>query len=194
MHAQSPELTTGRAGREAFHEGCPELPGKKAPRVFPTLLQFVAKVTPNDNRFAGWASVLQTGPDAEWITGDRVLNSPPYFPMQIGELMRAAGREVARSPDFAWLEDVVEAAAAAYADNDSAAALREVTAPIAAPGSHPDKQKVPAILYARQLRWALSDGYARFIFRQHTTNLVDAAIAAYTTAPARTSDDLDDLE
>lgn len=147
--------------------GAPLIQGWSWPEKLPGLLSFIARVV-YDDTFKGWPYVYQTGPDPVYITGDRYSITPPRFPQNMGEILRAAGREIGRPKEFGWMEGAVESIAGQLLDKEKTEGfvlpdfLREKQAKLA------DKVKDP-----RHVRWCLKDALDRANLRRVRANLVD---------------------
>ena len=97
MHEQDPKDKVRKVDGETTVigtiAGCPMIKGWQWPEQLPSMFAFVAHVVWDDS-FAGWPWVYQTGPDPDYITGDRYSVTPPKFPQNLAEILRASGRNV----------------------------------------------------------------------------------------------------
>ncbi len=110
MHERAPAIVNGVAQR-----GGPKLPGK-LPESFPAACDVILRATPGSSSFGtklGWGNVYRCNPnDPAWVTGDRHCVTPDNAPMNIGEILRAAGYEIPRAPGMEWMDKAVESMAA----------------------------------------------------------------------------------
>lgn len=109
MHERAPALVNGVAQR-----GGPKLPGK-LPESFPAACDLILRATPGSSSFGaklGWANVYRCNPnDPSWVTGDRHGVTPDNAPMNLGEILRAAGYDLPRAPGLDWMDKAVESMA-----------------------------------------------------------------------------------
>jgi hypothetical protein len=90
--------------------------------------------------------------DADWIMGDRSHVAPKISPMNLGELLRAAGYEIPRQYD--WQEELVEKGAALVGRIGQEEAFAKVVEAVTKKGGS-----------GLAARWTLRDIYARVWFR-----------------------------
>lgn len=106
MHERAPSMTSGTAQR-----GGPKLPGK-LPESFPAACDIILRAAPGASTFGtkmGWANVYRCNPtDPTYVTGDRHGVTPDNAPMNLAEILRAAGYEIPRAPGLEWMERAVE--------------------------------------------------------------------------------------
>ena len=100
-HERPPGLAKGIA-----RLGGPKLPGQM-PEDFPALADLVLRVRYDLTRVA-WPYVYTAGPDANWVVGDRYNVVQHAAPMNLGEILRAAGHEIPRPAGLEWIEKGVE--------------------------------------------------------------------------------------
>ena len=88
--------------------GGPALPGALLQGV-PKLCDMVLRVDHDPVR-RPWPAVYRAGlwAGSDWITGDRWNVVVDKAPMNLGEILRAAGFKVSRAPGMEWAEDLVE--------------------------------------------------------------------------------------
>lgn len=141
--------------------GGPAFPGQvrsKLPAAADLLLR--AEPRPAGEGF-GWPAVYRTALHPDWLQGSR-YNTPDAVPMDLREILNAAGFKIPRLKGLEWQD---EAAAA-------------VAAKLSEPGILGDKAKARAVLeYAadfigkkwskdeRHTMWALHDGYSRAVIQ-----------------------------
>jgi hypothetical protein len=149
--------------------GGPAFPGQtrtKLPAAADLLLR--AESRPDGAGF-GWPIVYRTAPHPDWLQGSR-YNTPDMAPMNLGEILRAAGFVIPRAKGLEWQEQVANAVANKLLE----------------PGTLADHEKTITVLryahdYAmakftkerKHADWALRDGHDRAILRlasgaQHT--------------------------
>ena len=97
--------------------GGPKLPMKDLTEDIPPLFDWVLRAHIDPTRvmpgtgvgFVPWAGTYRCNRnELDWITKDRHGVTPDYSPMNIGELMRAAGYVVERIKDLEWQEEFIE--------------------------------------------------------------------------------------
>lgn len=145
------------------------VPGWQLPEKLPAMVDFCARIVYDDSMI-GWPLVYQTGPDEEFITGNRLSNSPTRFPLNIGELLRQAGYDVPCLKGFEWMEPVSEQLATKLVDNPEEVGntLREASAKLA-----------EKIKNQRHIRWALQNGIDRANLWRYQANLLDTFLDQY---------------
>lgn len=109
-------FTAHEKGPSEYHNsnlrGGPCLPGQMV-EGFPAACDLVlrAVVKPEEDTRIGWGGCYRCNVnDSTWIHGDRHGITPDYCPMNLAEILRAAGYELKRCAvaDVAWFEPVVE--------------------------------------------------------------------------------------
>jgi len=176
MHEQPPREVKKEGGGK-YIPGAPLIPGWQLPEKLPALADFVARVVHTDDFPGPWPFVFQTGPDQNYITGDRLAITPPLSPMNLGETLRAAGYTIPRPEPLLWMEDAVEKISQLLVQQMQKeepnfqpilkAAATKLTAKVS------DK---------RHIRWALLDSFDRAYLKIHSTNLVDDFIESFDVA------------
>jgi hypothetical protein len=106
-HEQGAKMVNGLAQR-----GGPKLPGR-LPESLPAgcdmVLRAAAGGTGIGTTKLGWAGVYKCNPnDPGYVTGDRHGVTPDTAPMNIGEILRAAGYEIRRAPGLEWMDGAVQ--------------------------------------------------------------------------------------
>lgn len=165
MHEQAPrEAKAVGAKMGKVIPGTVQCPGWQLPEKLPAMVDFVARVTYDDD-FFGWPYVYQTAPDESYITGDRLNMSPGLFPLNIGELLRSAGYEVARPKHLQWMEPAVETLAGkliSLSEDERPEFMRSAAKKLIV--KHPNQKHV---------RWAFADACDRMVLRQFQANILD---------------------
>jgi hypothetical protein len=137
--------------------GGPQLPGRM-PGDFPAACDIVLRGTYEPGR-KPWGVVYRSGLDPNYITKDRHGVAPDPSPMNIGEILRAAGYKLRRAPGLDWQEEVVEKIATAL-----------LTHPIQAQGDLIG-QSISAIKAkytqnAMHIDWTIRDALDRSVIRR----------------------------
>ena len=177
MHERGPAMVNGSAQR-----GGPKLPGK-LPESFPAGCDIILRAAPGASNFGskfGWANVYKCNPnDPGFVTGDRHGVTPDNAPMNLGEILRAAGYEIPRAPGMEWMDRAVEAVTDVLlrggsvndAANLQAAAPwlvgQMVTLPFYAAMKDTQEGQRQTLLHAR---WVLRDAYDRAIIQRSRSN------------------------
>ena len=106
-HESTPKTTNG-----LFVRGGPRLPGR-LPEDVPTVCDVVLRAASDTSR-KGWHACYRcTIDDPSWVTKDRHGVTPDKAPMNLAEILRAAGYVIPRAPGLDWQEEYVENLAAA---------------------------------------------------------------------------------
>jgi hypothetical protein len=114
-HESPPHVADGTS-----YPGAPALPGKTLPYKLPAACDLVlhAEPAPMGTVSLGWRVLYRCDPtDASWISGDRHNVTPDPAPMNLGEILRLAGRVGGnprfgprRLPGLEWQEPLVQKA------------------------------------------------------------------------------------
>ena len=169
-HEQAPrEVKKDNYNR--YIPGAPLVPGWQAPEKLPAMADFVARVV-YDDEASGWPFVYETGPDQNYVTGDRLAILPGRFPLNLREAMLGAGIDVPRPEPLAWMEEYVESIAHELQEEFTEA-----------------KPNLKAVLLRtsmkladhspRHVRWVLADAMDRMVLRRHTHNMLTDFIGNY---------------
>ena len=168
-HEQAPrEVKKDQHSR--YIKGCPLIQGWQMPEKLPALVDFCARVV--YEKGPGWPYRYNTGPDQNYVQGDRLAVLPAKFPLNFREAMLAAGYDMPRPEALAWMDEHVERIAELLLEESGA--------------KRPDYKKVMASAASslsdrspRHVRWVLADAMDRMVLRQHQSNLVDSFIDTY---------------
>jgi len=100
--------------------GGPKLSGN-LPEAVPALCDVVARGVHEPKR-RPWPAVYRCFLDGSWTLKDRfdIITRCDPAPMNMGELLRAAGHDIPRHPDMTKQEDRVESISAAFSGDDKA--------------------------------------------------------------------------
>lgn len=107
-HEQPASLKNGFALR-----GGPRLPGK-LPESLPAGCDLVLRATAMGAGFGGngklgWAGCYRCNPnDVGYVSGDRHGVTPDMAPMNLAEILRAAGYVIRRAPGLEWMDKAVD--------------------------------------------------------------------------------------
>jgi hypothetical protein len=150
-HESTPRTVNG-----TFIRGGPKLPGR-LPEDVPTACDLVLRAAFDQSR-RGWHAVYRcTVDDPQWVTKDRHGVTPDRSPMNVGEILRAAGYVIRRAEGLDWQEELVEAfCVALLADPASEAALMNEVIDIA-------REKTDNDLH---IRWVMRDALDRAALRR----------------------------
>lgn len=107
------ERPAGTAKNGMTRRGGPKLPGQM-PEDFPALADLVLRARYDPSRI-GWPYAYSAGPDPDWIVGDRYDVVKNAAPMNLGEILRAAGYDIPRPKGLEWIEPGVEGLSAVLA-------------------------------------------------------------------------------
>ena len=156
-HEQPQRTSSGK-----YIRGGPALPGQ-LPEQFSAFADVVVRAV-YDETAAPWRYVLHTGPDGQWISGDRLSVFPDESPMNLAEGLREAGFACPRPKGLQWQEKVAEAGAEAIL----AAGLEEGRTPLRGIAEKINGSKPKA-----HVRWALQDALHRAILRSAQQDVVE---------------------
>ena len=173
MHEQAPREVK-KPGSTRFIHGGPLIAGWQMGEKLPAMVDLVVRVVHDDEAPGQWPFVLEAGPDADYITGDRLGVMPDRFPMNIREVMLAAGYDIPRPEALAWMEPKVEAASKALVKEMSKGdpEVRPILAKVA-------KSLSSKVEDHRHIRWVLNDALHRAQLRLHKRNLLTDFISAF---------------
>tara|TARA_R100000008_G_scaffold86587_1_gene80322 strand:- start:1009 stop:1893 length:885 start_codon:yes stop_codon:yes gene_type:complete len=156
-HQSPPKTSSGK-----YVRGGPKLPGQ-LPEQFSAFADIVARVEYEETA-APWKYVLRTGPNPEYISGDRLDIFPDPAPMNLGEALRAAGYELPRPKELEWMEPLVDKTSALVLSEgleNWRETLRKVGTKIR------DQHDL------RHVRWALQDSLHRAVIKNAGENILD---------------------
>ena len=156
-HESPPKTTSGK-----YVRGGPKLPGQ-LPEQFSAFADVVARVQ-YDATAAPWKYVLRTGPDAEYICGDRLDIFPDPAPMNLSEAMRCAGYDLPRPKGLEWQESVVEQLSQKLLE-EGLLDWRKILRPAA--------EKLRKNYSLPHIRWAMQDSLNRAVLMNARNNLLD---------------------
>jgi hypothetical protein len=140
----------------AHMRGGPQLAGK-LPESIPALCDVVLRAVPEPAR-QPWPVVYRCAVDPSWIMGDRlnIAGICDPAPMNLGELVRASGRYVARHKDLPNQEKEVEAISTMFTGvvKHDAVKINEVYRALVQSGQPPEV-----------VRWTIRDAVDRSVIR-----------------------------
>jgi hypothetical protein len=174
-HEAPPRIAQGTALR-----GGPKLPGR-LPEDLPAACDIVVRATlANDlggGGKLGWPGVYRCSPqDTGFISGDRHGVTPDFSPMNLGELMRAAGFTVHRAPGLEWMEGVVAKIASTLVTSGVAdvEVLRQAAPWLAKNMADKPRYLTPEArqvnLLGLHVRWIIRDAYDRALIWRSRQN------------------------
>lgn len=148
-----------------YVRGGPKLPSD-LPETFPVQCDLVLRAFNEPSRTGAWKMVYRCGPnDFSYVTKDRHSVTPDMAPMNVGEILRAAGYTLRRAPGLEWMEPVVEKIAQRAAEvpfQQHGQLAQQIVQFIAQ--SHTQD--------LRHIRWALRDGFDRWTIRVARQNIL----------------------
>ena len=156
-HLSPPKTSSGK-----YVRGGPKLPGQ-LPEQFSSFADVVARVEYEETA-APWKYVLQTGPNPEYVSGDRLSVLPEIAPMNLGEALRAAGYDLPRPKGMEWMDALVEKTSALILKEgieDWRGTLSQVA------------NKLRGKQDLRHIRWALQDSLHRAVITNARENILD---------------------
>lgn len=165
MHEQAPK-EVGQEGRKRWVKGCPMVPGWQLPEKLPAMWDFCARVV-YDSKVSGWPYVYQTGPDPDYITGDRLAITPETFPLNLREVLLAAGYELPRPEQFKKFDALVETVS-----QDLSQTLAEKRPAVKAVFSSWQETLLSEVQNPKHVRWILLDALDRASLRKHNSSLL----------------------
>lgn len=173
MHEQAPREVK-KPGSTRFIHGGPLIAGWQMSEKLPAMVDLVVRVVHDDEAPGQWPFMLEAGPDADYITGDRLGVMPDRFPMNLREVMLAAGYDIPRPEALAWMDEKVEAAARALVKEMSKGDpdVRPILTKMA-------KSLSGKVKDHRHIRWVLNDSLHRAQLRLHKRNLLTDFISAF---------------
>ena len=164
-HETPPKTSSGK-----YVRGGPKLPGQ-LPEQFSAFADVVARAQ-FDSTAAPWKYVLRTGPDAEFVSGDRLAVFPDPAPMNLAEALRCAGYDFPRPKGLEWQEKIVDQLSKKLLDG-SLLEWRQVLKPAA--------EKLRSKYPLPHIRWAMQDSLHRAILLNARNNLLDEMFVEKTS-------------
>ena len=121
-----------------------------------------------DDDALGWPYLYQSGPDPDYITGDRLAITPEKFPLNLREVLLLAGYDLPRPKELEFMESHVDGISKIIAEELTA--KRPKLKPILTPIAHKLSE---GGIDNRHVRWIVADALDRAQLKQHNDNLVD---------------------
>jgi len=165
MHEQAPK-EVGQDGQKRWVKGCPLIPGWQLPEKLPAMWDFCARVV-YDKTAKGWPYVYQTGPCPSYITGDRLAITPETFPLNLREVLLAAGYDVPRPESFKGFDEHVEALS-----QDLSQTLADKRPDVKTVFSSWEERLLTTVQDPKHVRWIFLDALDRASLRKHSSNLL----------------------
>lgn len=155
-HESAPKVVNNASLR-----GGPKLPGRMV-EDFPAICDLVIRAAPEPDR-KGWPYGYRcSGNDANYITGDRHGVTPDHAPMNLAEILRAAGYAVRRAPGLEWQDEVVESLTQLFEKNPNVDQVELMRAVV---GKMREKGRSDI-----HIRWVLRDALDRMNLRLANSN------------------------
>ncbi len=172
MHEQAPK-EVGQENEKRWVKGCPMVPGWQLPEKLPTHADIVARVVYDENAY-GWPYLLQTGPDNQYITGDRLAITPERFPLNIREVLLLSELTGVARPDKlafmdGWVYDISQELAKEF--DSKRPKVKSVLAP------YVEKMQKEGVS-DRWIRWIFADALDRAQMEKHNNSLIDNFIGS----------------
>ena len=136
--------------------GGPKLTGD-LPEAVPAMCDLVLRAAVDPLR-KPWPGIYRVDSGTNWVGKDRDHVTPNPAPMNLGEILRLGGYEVARHPSLPWQEEMVEGLAAqlgAGTPGDDPKQVTEVYRHLLQNGISP-----------QHARWTVRDGWDRAVLRR----------------------------
>ncbi len=153
----------------AFIRGGPRLPGR-LPEDFPAACDLVLRAAADPNR-VGWAVCYRcTERDPSYVSKDRHGVTPDQSPLNLGEILRAAGYRLRRAPGLDWIDAIAETIALSLLERPG-----EEQRILQNAANH---VRTNITQNLKHVRWALRDGRDRALLRAAMRN----PLAAYGVA------------
>ena len=169
-HEQAPREVK-KDNHNRYIPGAPLIPGWQAPEKLPAMVDFCARVVYDDSA-SGWPYHYATGPDENYIQGDRLAVLPDLFPMNLREAMLGAGLDVPRPESLAWMDEYVEATAQDLLEESTEKKPDYRRVMTATTGALEHKSP-------HHVRWILADAMDRMVLRKHQQNMLADFIGNY---------------
>mgnify|MGYP006400990837 CR=1 FL=1 len=173
MHEQPPREVK-KPGQTRWIPGGPLIGGWQLPEKLPAMCDFVARVVYDEDAIGPWKFMYQTGPDPEYITGDRLSVMPERFPLNIREVLLAGGYDVPRPKDLAWMDEAVEKISQEL--SGELAKEHQNIKPIIA---REVERLTEAGCDTHHVRWVVSDALDRAQLREHQSNLLNDFVESF---------------
>jgi len=177
-HEMNPRTVKNKQTKvETVLAGGPRVPGWKLPEEYPAWMSMVIRMVYDDSA-PSWPYVYQTGPDPDYVTGDRTGISPALFPANLGVLLRESGYHVPRPAGLAWMDKVttsVSEKVLPILQAEDAAELHKYLSAVAA-------KLLSKGIQPEHVKWAIRDAYDRARLLSAQASLVDDFITALSGA------------
>ena len=166
MHEQPPKEVK-KEGSVKYIPGSPLIPGWQLPEKLPAMADLVVRVI-YDESAIGWPYLYQAGPDAAYITGDRLAITPDKFPLNLREVLLLAGYDLPRPEALQFMDEHVERISKVVAKElqEKRPKLKPVLTAFL-------EKLTQEEIDTRHIRWILADALDRAQLRKHNNNLVD---------------------
>jgi AAA domain len=154
-HSTPPYMEQG-----ARQRGGPAFQGQARKKI-PAAADLLLRAEERAGGGPGWPIIYRCGPHPDYLQGSR-YNTPDPAPMNLGEILRAAGFVIPRAKGFEWLDKVADGLANALLEPGVISTPEQVKTILARVHAGVLKKfsKDP-----RHADWALRDGYDRAVLR-----------------------------
>jgi glutathione S-transferase len=156
-HQVPPKVSSGKQVR-----GGPKLPGQ-LPEQFSAFADVVARAEYEETA-APWKYVLRTGPNPDYIAGDRLGVLPDPAPMNLREALIAAGYDLPRPKGLEWMDKMADKLSALVLKNG----LEEWRNVLSEAG-----KTLASKHDLRHVRWVLQDSLHRAVIQNAGENILD---------------------
>ena len=166
MHEQAPK-EVGQSDEKRWIKGCPMVPGWQLPEKLPSHADLVLRVV-YDEKAIGWPYLYQSGPDPDYITGDRLAITPERFPLNLREVLKLAGCDLPRPEELTHFDPLVDEICKDLIPElaTKRPKVKDLLSSWAQKLTDEDK------LCPQHMRWIFSDALDRAHLTQHNNNLV----------------------
>jgi hypothetical protein len=141
-------------------KGGPSFQGQARMKI-PAAADLLLRAEARSGAGFGWPYVYRTAPHPDWLQGSR-YNTPDSAPMNLGEILRAAGFKIPRLRGLEWQEDFAAALAAKLLTTPGLGSAEYVKTTLS---------KAHDVALARFTKdekhamWAVRDGYDRAVLK-----------------------------
>lgn len=145
-----------------FVRGGPQLPGK-LPEELPAAFDLILRADMDMDRPIGHKGIYRCGDDPNYLTKDRDGIAGVVTPMNLGEILRAAGYIVPRYKGLEWMDDVVAKVAGMLSSVEDLTAREQVSPVFASVRASLSAKRGASV---EQQNWVLRDAYDREVIRR----------------------------
>lgn len=139
-------------------KGGPAFQGQSRQKI-PAAADLLLRAEARSGGGVGWPYVYRTAPHADWLQGSR-YDTPDNAPMNLGEILRAAGFEIPRLRGLEWQEGLATALAGKLLSPPGLGNVEHVTATLSRVRDYALQKFTKDEKHAM---WAVRDGYDRAV-------------------------------